>query len=162
MLARFPAVPGGQRDAGRARRWPPCRCGSRAGSSASFVAIWTTDHPFADDDVEVLEALAAQIALSVSRLRADDERDAAVAAMAEANQRLQLLADAGPGALRTPWTSPSRSAQLADLVVPALGDWCWLVVTDEHGRLHELASRAPRPGPTRGAAAYVRVDGGGR
>ena len=43
---------------------------------------------------ELLDALTAQIALSVSRLRADAERDAAVAAMAEANRRLQLLADA--------------------------------------------------------------------
>jgi len=30
--------------------------------------------------------------------------------------------------------------QLADVVVPTLADWCWVVVTDEQGRLHEMAS----------------------
>ena len=104
----------------------------------SFVALWATEHPFASDDVEVLEALAAQIALSVSRLRADAERASAVTAMAEANQRLQMLAEAGrilSGTLEI----DEQVRELAALVVPDLADWCWLLVTDEQGRLHEMA-----------------------
>ena len=113
----------------------------------SFVAaLDRPTHAFAADDVEVLEALAAQIALSVSRLQADAERAAAVAAMREANQRLQLLAEAGR-VLSGTLEIDQQVEQLAELVVPELGDWCWIVVTDEQGRLHEMASRAPRPGP---------------
>ncbi|MGX5655382.1 SpoIIE family protein phosphatase [Geodermatophilus nigrescens] len=122
----------------------------------SFVVIWDTGHVFGDDDVELLDALTAQIALSVSRLRADAERDAAVAAMAEANRRLQLLADAGrvlSGSLDT----AEQLDRLADLVVPALGDWCWIVVTDEHRRLHDAAVAHRRPERRADAAHYVRA-----
>jgi PAS domain S-box-containing protein len=107
--------------------------------AGSFVATWTTDHQFADRDVELLEGLAAQIALSVSRLQADAERAAAVAAMAEATARVQLLADAGR-VLSGSLDITRQIDQLADLVVPTLADWCWLVVTDDHGRLHHMAS----------------------
>ena len=121
-----------------------CRCGWRGGCSARSSSIWDREHAFGDDDVEVLEALAAQIALSVSRLQADEERDAAVAAMAEANQRLQLLAEAGR-VLSGTLDIEEQIGELAELVVPDLGDWCWLFVTDEHGRLRELASAHPDP-----------------
>jgi serine phosphatase RsbU (regulator of sigma subunit) len=59
--------------------------------------------------------------------------------MTEANERLQLLADTGR-VLSGSLDITQQIGQLADLVVPTLGDWCWLVVTDEQGRLHELAS----------------------
>jgi PAS domain S-box-containing protein len=107
--------------------------------AGSFVATWITDHEFTESDVGLLEGLAAQIALSVSRLQADAERAAAVAAMLRATGRLQLLADAGrvlSGSLEI----VQQVEQLVDLVIPTLADWCWLVVTDEQGRLHELAS----------------------
>ena len=104
----------------------------------AFVVVWTVDHEFAGDDVEVLEALAAQIALSVSRLQADAARAAAVAAMAQANQRLRLLADAGR-VLSGTLDIDQQIGQLAELVVPELADWCWIVVTDEQGRLHGVA-----------------------
>ena len=122
----------------------------------SFVVVWDTGHDFDDGDVELLDALTAQIALSVSRLRADAERDAAVAAMAEANRRLQLLADAGrvlSGSLDT----AEQLDRLADLVVPALGDWCWIVTTDEHRRLHDAAVAHHRPERRADVAAYVRA-----
>ncbi|WP_245177011.1 SpoIIE family protein phosphatase [Geodermatophilus sp. DF01_2] len=105
----------------------------------SFIVVWTTDRVFTDADVELLEGLTAQIALTASRLQADAVRADAVAAMTEATARLQLLADAGrvlSGTLEV----TRQVEQLADLVVPTLADWCWLVVTDEQGRLHELAS----------------------
>ena len=107
MLARFPATREGSEVLGvRAVAALPLRVEGRM--LGSFVAIWAVDHAFSADDVELLEALAAQIALSVSRLRADDERATAVAAMAEANQRLQLLAE--PVACsRDRSRSPSRS-----------------------------------------------------
>jgi PAS domain S-box-containing protein len=105
----------------------------------AFVAVWSTEHPFTDDDVEVLEALTAQIALSVSRLQADAERNAAVQEMAAANARLELLAETGR-VLSGTLDVPEQIGELAELVVPALGDWCWIVVTDEQGRMRQLAS----------------------
>ncbi|TYP87268.1 SpoIIE family protein phosphatase [Blastococcus xanthinilyticus] len=105
----------------------------------AFLAVWTVDHDFRGDDVEVLEALAAQIALSVSRLQADAERAAAVAAMSQANERLRLLAEAGR-VLSGTLDINQQIEQLAALVVPDLADWCWIVVTDEQGRLHDVAS----------------------
>jgi serine phosphatase RsbU (regulator of sigma subunit)/PAS domain-containing protein len=138
MVSRFPSTREGSEVLGvRAVAALPLRIEGRV--VGAFLALWTVEHPFAEDDVELLEALAAQIALSVSRLRADDERAAAVAAMAEANERLQLLADAGR-VLSGSLDITEQIGQLADLVVPALGDWCWIVVTDEQGRLHDMAS----------------------
>jgi PAS domain S-box-containing protein len=122
----------------------------------AFVPLWSTEHPFAADDVEVLEALAAQIALSVSRLQADTARATAVAAMREANQRLQILAEAGrilSGTLEI----DEQVGELAQLVVPDLADWCWLVVTDEQGRLHEMACAHRDPSRRREVEAYVRA-----
>ena len=122
----------------------------------SFVALWPTAHVFAADDVEVLEALAAQIALSVSRLQADTERATAVTAMQEANQRLQILAEAGrilSGSLEI----DEQVSELAQLVVPDLADWCWLVVTDEQGRLRELGSAHRDPSRSDEVAAYLQA-----
>ncbi|SEP30307.1 SpoIIE family protein phosphatase [Trujillonella endophytica] len=113
----------------------------------SYVVVWDTDHQFADEDVELLEGLTAQIALSVSRLRADAERDAA-------NQRLQLLADVGR-VLSGDVDITSQVTELTQLVVPTLGDWCWLVVTDEHGRMEELASAHRDPDRAGQLAEYV-------
>ena len=91
---RFPAMQQAQRRprhpvAGLAAA---ARRGARAGQ---LRRLWTSDHAFTDEDLGLLDGLTAQIALSVSRLQADRERAAAVAAMAEANRQLQLLADAG-------------------------------------------------------------------
>jgi PAS domain S-box-containing protein len=120
----------------------------------SFVVTWTTEHAFAPDDVEVLEALTAQIGLAVSRLRADAERDAAVAAMVDANRQLQLLADAGR-VLSGSLDVTAQVSQLADLLTPALADWCWVVVTDEHGRPHQAAVSHRDPARRDEVAAYV-------
>jgi PAS domain S-box-containing protein len=122
----------------------------------SFVATWTHDHPFADEDVELLEGLAAQIALSISRLRADAERDVAVAAMADTNRQLQLLADVGR-VLSAAQDVPGQLAQLADLMVPLLGDWGWIVGVDEHARLVEMAAAHRDPARMAEVAAYVRL-----
>ena len=105
----------------------------------SFVAVWSADHPFAEDDVQLLQALTAQMGLSVSRLQADAERDAAVEEMAAANARLELLAETGR-VLSGTLDIAEQLGRLAELGVPALGDWCWVVVTDDHGRMRQLAS----------------------
>ena len=125
----------------------------------SFVAYWLSDRPFADEDVELLEGLAAQIALSISRLQADAERDAAVAAMADANRRLQLLADAGR-VLSGTLDVPDELAQLVDLVVPTLGDWGWIVSLDDHGRLVEMAAAHRDPDRTAAVADFVQLMAG--
>jgi serine phosphatase RsbU (regulator of sigma subunit) len=125
-------------------------------SLGAFVAVWNTEHPFTDDDVEVLEALTAQIALSVSRLQADAERNAAVAEMAAANARLQLLAETGR-VLSGTLDITEQICQLTELVVPALGDWCWLLVNDEHGRMREMATGHSDPTRVPELERYVRA-----
>ncbi|TKJ23411.1 SpoIIE family protein phosphatase [Blastococcus sp. CCUG 61487] len=121
----------------------------------SFVVYWTTEHTFDDEELRLLEGLAAQMALSISRLQADADRAAAVAAMTDANQRLELLAEVGR-VLASTLDIGEQLQRLSSLVVPRLGDWCWLVTTDEHGRLHESAS-AHRDRSRAGAVAdYVR------
>ena len=154
-LVRFPAMgPAVELLGLRALASVPLRVEGRV--LGTFLAVWTVDHEFGGDDVEVLEALAAQIALSVSRLQADAERASAVAAMAEANQRLRLLAEAGrmlSGTLEI----DRQIEQLASLVVPDLGDWCWIVVTDEQGRLHDVASGHRDPTRRAEVEAYVRA-----
>jgi PAS domain S-box-containing protein len=122
----------------------------------SFVVVWADDHPFAGDDLEVLDALTAQIALSVSRLQSDAERAAAEAAMADANRHLQLLADTGR-VLSGTLDITQQIEQLAELVIPGLGDWCWLVVNDEQGRLHELACAHRDPARRSELEEYVRT-----
>jgi PAS domain S-box-containing protein len=121
----------------------------------TFVATWSVEHRFPREDVDLLEALTAQIALSVSRLRADTERAAAEAAMAEANQRLQLLAEVGR-VLSGTLDINQQIEELAELVVPELGDWCWIVVTDEQGRLYQLASAHRDPERRSDVEDYVR------
>ena len=156
------AVPGDARRASRSwasTRSPRCRCGWRAGVLGAFVAaLDRPTHPFAADDVEVLEALAAQIALSVSRLQAD-------ARAGRGRRRDGARRTSGcscwprpAGSCRAPWRSTSRSASWPSSSCPTLGDWCWLVVTDEQGRLHEhgLRRTATPPGSAE-VAAYVRA-----
>jgi PAS domain S-box-containing protein len=121
----------------------------------TFVATWPADHEFSPEDVELLEALTAQIALSVSRLRADAVRAAAEAAMVEANARLQLLAEAGR-VLSGTLDFNEQIEQLAELVVPGLGDWCWIVVTDEQDRLYAVASAHRDPARRDELQSYVR------
>lgn len=120
----------------------------------SFVAYWTSDHAFDADELRLLEGLAAQIAVSISRLRADAARDRAVTAMTEANQRLELLAEAGQ-VLSSTLDIGEQIERLAALVVPRLGDWCWIVSTDEHGRLQETASAHRDPAREAFVADYV-------
>ncbi|WP_369140449.1 SpoIIE family protein phosphatase [Modestobacter versicolor] len=122
----------------------------------TFVAVWSTEHRFTDDDVEVLEALTAQIALSVSRLQADEARDAAVAEMAAANARLELLAETGR-VLSGSLDVTEQVGALTQIVVPALGDWCWVVVADERGRLRHLASAHRDPARAAELDGYVRA-----
>ena len=146
-VARFPALgPAVELLGVRALAAIPLRVEGRV--LGAFLAVWNVEHEFTGDDIEVLEALAAQIALSVSRLQADAERAAAVAAMALANERLRLLAEVGR-VLSGTLDINQQIGQLASLVVPELADWCWIVVTDEQGRLHDVASshrdRARRP-----------------
>ena len=120
----------------------------------SFVVVWTTEHAFPDRDVELLEGLTAQIALTASRLRADAVRADAVAEMTAATARLQLLADTGR-VLSGTMEITRQVGQLADVVVPTLADWCWLVVTDEQGRLREMASAHRDPGLRAELELYV-------
>jgi PAS domain S-box-containing protein len=154
-IARFPALAEVGRILGiRALACLPLRVEGRL--LGSFVAIWTVEHAFAEEDLELLEGLTAQIALSISLMQADAERDAAVAAMAQANQRLQLLADVGR-VLSTTQDIGGQLAELADLMVPLIGDWGWIVALDEHARLVEMAAAHRDPARAAEVAEYVRL-----
>ncbi|PRY44353.1 PAS domain S-box-containing protein [Geodermatophilus tzadiensis] len=122
----------------------------------SFVVVWDTEHAFADTDAELLDALTAQIATSVSRMRSRAERAAAEAELLAANRRLQLLAEAGQ-VLSGSLDITEQLDRLAGLVVPALADWCWIVVTEEQGRLQEVAWAHRDPARREDVAAYVRA-----
>jgi serine phosphatase RsbU (regulator of sigma subunit) len=122
----------------------------------SFVVVWSDRHAFAGDDLEVLEALTAQIALTVSRLLADAERATAVEAMADANRQLQLLADAGR-VLSGTLDVDQQLEQLTSIVVPGLADWCWLMVLDDSGRPEQLATAHGDPVRGPELAALVRT-----
>ena len=154
-IARFPAMASVIELLGlRALAAVPLRVEGRV--LGAFLAVWTDEHEFVGDDVEVLEALAAQIALSVSRLQADTARASAVAAMAQANERLRLLAEAGR-VLSGTLDINQQIGRLASLVVPDLADWCWIVVTDEQGRLHDVASSHRDLSRRPEVEAYVRA-----
>ncbi|MGY1750553.1 SpoIIE family protein phosphatase [Modestobacter sp. SYSU DS0511] len=122
----------------------------------SFVVVWPGGRAFSGDDVAMLEALTAQIGLTVSRLHADAQRDAAVAALTMANTRLQLLAEVGR-VLAGTLDIDQQLDRLAELVVPALGDWCWVVVTDEQGRMRRVASAHSDRGRREELERYVRA-----
>ncbi|MGY2078670.1 SpoIIE family protein phosphatase [Modestobacter sp. SYSU DS0657] len=122
----------------------------------SFVAVWPGGRAFSGDDVAMLEALTAQIGLTVSRLHADAQRDAALAALTAANTRLQLLAEVGR-VLAGTLDIDQQLDRLAELVVPALGDWCWVVVTDEQGRMRRVASAHSDRGRREELERYVRA-----
>jgi PAS domain S-box-containing protein len=155
ILARFPAAATGIEVLNvHAAAALPLRVEGRI--LGSLIVLWDEPHPFTTNDVEVLEALAAQIALSVSRLKADTERSAAVAAMREANKRLQLLAETGR-VLSGTLEIEEQIEELVGLVVPELGDWCWIVVTDEQGRLYELGSAHRDPARRGEVEAYARA-----
>jgi serine phosphatase RsbU (regulator of sigma subunit) len=75
--------------------------------------------------------------------------------MVEANRQVQLLADAGR-VLSGTLEIELQIRQLAELVVPTLGDWCWIVVTDEQGRQHGVASGHSDPNRRVELESYVR------
>ncbi len=154
LVARFPALEQVVELTGvQAVAAMPLRVeGRRLGA---LTVTWAHEHEFAPDDVELLEALAAQLALTFSRLQADAARDAAVAEMVATTERLRMLAEAGR-VLSGTLDIAEQIGQLAGLVVPSLGDWCWIVITDEQGRLHDLASAHRDPARAADLEAYVR------
>ena len=85
------------------------------------------------------------------------ERSAAVAAMARGERAAAAARRDRAGCCPGRWRSRSRSSELAELVVPELGDWCWIVVTDEQGRLHELGSAHRDPARGEEVEAYARA-----
>ena len=123
--------------------------------TGSFSLTWPHPREFPEGDVDLLQALAAQLAGAFSRLQADAAREEAVADMARAAERLELLAEAGR-VLSGTLDIAEQIGQLASLVVPVLGDWCWVVVTDDSGRLHDLASAHRDPERAADLERYVR------
>ena len=148
--------PGGARTS---TRWPRCRCAWRGGILGAFVPLWSTEHPFAADDVEVLEALAAQIALSVSRLQADAERAVGRRRDGRGEPAAAAARRGGADPVGDPGDRPAGPragrARRARPRPTGAGSSC----ADEQGRLHEHGLGPPRPCPAGGGRGLRALDG---
>ncbi|MGY1606132.1 SpoIIE family protein phosphatase [Geodermatophilus sp. SYSU D00700] len=135
------------------------------GRPAGIVAFgWDGPRTFADEDVELLTALADQCATAMDRARLyRAEQDARLGAE-RAQQRLDLLARAGEVLSR----SLDESAvldELAALLVPEHADWLVVLLAGRPGHLVPRCSVHADPGIHAAAqellaARPLRIDGG--
>ncbi len=143
-VARFPGLVQAVELAGvQALASLPLRVEGR--TVGSLTLTWAEERSLHADDVALLEVLAAQLALTWSRLQADAAREAAVQETTATAERLRLLADVGR-VLSGTLDIAEQLNELTRLVVPALGDWSWVVLPDASGRLREVASAHRDPG----------------
>ncbi|WP_298990552.1 PP2C family protein-serine/threonine phosphatase [uncultured Pseudokineococcus sp.] len=146
-------------------------------------ATWTAPPP--DEAAVLLEALGALAAQALARVAADEQRDRALAEVEEARARLGVLSEVGrvlaaatstggerPTAVGTTAATDAvltdsevletaavdRSVgELARLVVPALADWCLVLLVDEHGRWREGGAAHRDPARSGEVAALGRA-----
>lgn len=95
---------------------------------------WDDEHVVDDEELALLEALAAQCTIALERLHlyesAQDARDAAEGARA----RLDVIAGAGE-ALGASLDEAEVLQRLGSLLVPGLTDWLMVMLPDGRGRL---------------------------
>lgn len=89
---------------------------------------------FTAEDVGLLQFVADRVAVTVDHAHAYEAERAARAEAEAARLRLELLADANSLLVAT-LDSATVLRRLADLVVPALADWCSIDVLDDDGTL---------------------------
>ncbi|MEJ5867622.1 PP2C family protein-serine/threonine phosphatase [Pseudokineococcus sp. 5B2Z-1] len=146
-------------------------------------ATWTAPPP--DEAAVLLEALGALAAQALARVAADEQRDRALADVEDARARLGVLSEVGRvlaaatstgGEGTTAWADApladsevletaavDRSVgELARLVVPALADWCLVLLVDEHGRWREGGAAHRDPARSGEVAALGRATVRGR
>ena len=120
----------GERTGMRAYLGTPIR---RAGESLGVIEVMRqVEQPFGDADEQLIRTLADVVAVAVSNARQ-------AASLRAAQSRLALLADAS-AVLATSFEYRSTLRRVADLVVPALADWCSIGILSESGLVHEIAS----------------------
>lgn len=91
----------------------------------------TADHTFTDDDLQLLQVAGDRVAIAVDNARLlDSER--------QARERSAFLADAS-SVLSSGLDYEKTLADLVELSVPKLADWCAVDVADDRGRLRRLA-----------------------
>jgi serine phosphatase RsbU (regulator of sigma subunit) len=90
----------------------------------SFCVIDTEPHKWSDDDVEILQELAASVMTEVELRRAADQAR-------KAQQRLALLAEASR--VLTSLDATQNLVHLARLAVRTLADWCSIAIVAEDG-----------------------------
>lgn len=177
---RFPGVAGEGRAAAVAA--VPLRVrGARLGA---LRATWASPPP--EEAAVLLEALGALAAQALARVAADEQRDRALAEVEDARARLAVLSEVGrvlaaatstggEAASAAPaegggtddevleTASVDRSVgELARLVVPALADWCLVLLVDEHGRWREGGAAHRDPARSGDVAALGRATVRGR
>ena len=111
------------------RGWVAVPLRARDESLGSLVVAWVDEHPFTDDELDVLDTFAAQCAQALDRLQAlEAERAAAaaVARMSESLQRSLLSAPPHPPGLEIAvrYSPAAHDAQVG-------GDWYDAFVTPE-------------------------------
>lgn len=135
-LARFPAAAASYRRLGvEASAVVPMR--SRGRLLGALAVAWTEPRSFDAADRELLETFAALCAQALDRIATRDAERAATAARQQTQARLTLLAEVGR-VLSATLDIEEAIRELARLVVPALGDWSLVTVTDDQGGVHEL------------------------
>ncbi|MEA3078387.1 MAG: hypothetical protein QOF60_3295 [Actinomycetota bacterium] len=97
----------------------------------SFCVIDNEPHKWSDDDIEILEELAASVMTEVELRRAADQAR-------QAQQRLALLAEASR--VLTSLDAVQNLVHLARLAVRTLADWCSIAIVAEDGTtVHRVA-----------------------
>ncbi len=101
--------------------------------------------------VEVLRAAAGTLGAAIERRRAEAERlqlvrEQSARAEAEAAQRRQTLLAEASQILASSLEAEATLQGLANLIVPALADWCAIDIRGPDGAVRRLA-QVPLPGP---------------
>jgi signal transduction histidine kinase len=96
-----------------------------------FMLYYREPHTFADDEVQLAQTIAGQIAFGVARVRAEVK-------LKREHDRLEFLSRASE-VLASSLDYQTTLEHVAELVVRELADWCAIDVREEDGEIHRVA-----------------------
>jgi signal transduction histidine kinase len=115
-----------------------------------FMLYYRSAHTFTDDELQLAQTIAGQIAFGVARVRAEIE-------LKREHERLSFLATASE-ALASSLDYETTLEHVAELVVRELADWCAIDVREDDGEIRRLAVRH-RDSTRESAVARMRTLG---